>query len=63
MLQVQQMNLILFPNKNFLVCIFGHFGRKFRTQTSDNMTDGTAEVGRVREEKGSGKRRCSCTER
>ena len=63
MLQVQQMNLILFPYKFFFVCIFGHFGRKFRPQISDNMIDGIAEVGRVREEKGSGKRRRSYTER
>ena len=51
MLQVQQMNLILFPYNFFFVCIFGHFGRKFRPQISDNMIDGIAEVGRVREER------------
>ena len=51
MLQVQQMNLILFPYKFIFVCIFGHFGRKFRPQISDNMIDGIAEVGRVREER------------
>ena len=46
--------------------------RMFRSQTSDNMTDETAEVGRVREEKGrkkireekeSEESRCRCAQR